>query len=129
MSSTATAPFLRRLVALFLDWTISSILVGAFFRVPAGISDQEFKRLSFEQSWLVMDTFILTQVLFIWLLGYTVGQRLLGLRVVSITAKRPSLLRVIYRTLLLVLVVPAFITDSSSRGMHDRAAKTAIIRF
>lgn len=128
MSAPVTAPFFRRVVALFIDWTSSSLLVGLFFNIPAEISDQYFKQLSFERSWLVMDVFIGSQILFIWLFGYTLGQRLLGLRVVSLTSKRPSLLRVAYRTLLLVLIVPAFITDSASRGLHDRAAKTAIIR-
>lgn len=128
MDAPVTAPFFRRVVAIFIDWTAASLLVGLFFRIPDGISDSYFKQLSFERSWLVMDVFIVSQILFIWLFGYTLGHRVLGLRIVSLNAKRPSLLRVCYRTLLLVLVVPAFITDSMSRGVHDRAAKTAIIR-
>lgn len=62
--------------------------------------------------------------------GSTVGHRVLGLRVR--TEGREALmigfLAGAIRTVLLVLVVPAAIWDQDGRGMHDKAARTIIVR-
>ncbi len=63
------------------------------------------------------------------LAGQTPGMRLLGLRVVRLDdGGRPGLVPAALRTALLVLLVPAVITDGAGRGLHDRAAGTVVVR-
>lgn len=62
------------------------------------------------------------------LVGKTLGQHLLGLRIVrvdKVAAVNPW--RAIVRTALLVLLIPAVIVDKDGRGMHDRLTDTAVI--
>jgi uncharacterized RDD family membrane protein YckC len=62
------------------------------------------------------------------LAGKTLGQHLLGLRVVRVdrtAAVTPW--RAIVRTALLVILIPAVIVDKDGRGMHDRVTDTAVI--
>ncbi len=60
--------------------------------------------------------------------GYTVGYRLVGIRLGA--PGRPSLspIQVLVRTVLLCLFVPAVVWGKDGRGMHDRAAGTALVR-
>jgi uncharacterized RDD family membrane protein YckC len=62
------------------------------------------------------------------LTGFTVGKRLLGIRVVRLDGKPVGLVWALVRTLLLLTVVPPLITDRDLRGLHDRAANTIVIR-
>jgi uncharacterized RDD family membrane protein YckC len=67
-------------------------------------------------------------IVFTWLLTGSFGQRLLGLRVVRVDGGRLGLPRIVLRTLLLCLVIPAVIWDSHGRGLHDRAAGSIVVR-
>lgn len=109
----------RRLAALVLDWG-ASILVAllAFPAFPYG---------SLESLGATMAIFVLEVVVLTWLTGASFGQRILGLRVVSVTAAPLSLPRVLLRTLLIVLVIPAIVTDEEGRGLHDRVAGTIVL--
>ena len=63
-----------------------------------------------------------------WLTGASFGQRLTGIRVRSIDGGRVSLPRVALRSLLICLVIPAVVYDSDGRGLHDRAARSIVVR-
>jgi uncharacterized RDD family membrane protein YckC len=67
-------------------------------------------------------------IVFTWLLMGSFGQRLLGLRVVRVDGGRLSLPRIVLRTLLLCLVIPAVVMDSDGRGLHDRAVGSIVVR-
>jgi len=61
--------------------------------------------------------------------GRTLGMYLTGVRVVRVdrnVAVDPW--RAFVRTLLLVLIIPAVITDRDQRGLHDRIVATAVVR-
>ncbi|WP_233491202.1 RDD family protein [Blastococcus sp. TBT05-19] len=61
--------------------------------------------------------------------GQTPGHRLMGLRLAHPTPKaRLAPWRAVARTVLLVLLVPALITDADGRGLHDRLTSTAVVR-
>ncbi len=71
------------------------------------------------------------------LTGQTAGMRIVRLRVLPLTAvgavgagRRavPGLVPVALRTALLLLLVPALISDRDGRGLHDRAAGTVVVR-
>jgi uncharacterized RDD family membrane protein YckC len=57
-----------------------------------------------------------------------VGKRVLGIRVVRLDGRPVGLGWALVRTILLLFVVPALITDRDLRGLHDRAANTIVIR-
>ena len=58
----------------------------------------------------------------------TVGQRLLGIVIMTVDRRRISVVQATLRTLLLCLAVPALIWDRDSRGLHDKAAATVLVR-
>ena len=66
---------------------------------------------------------------FTWLMGSSFGQRITGVAVVSDRGGRMSLWRIMVRTALLCLVIPAVVFDSRGRGLHDKAADSiAVLR-
>lgn len=106
----------RRLGALVIDWLACLAISLAIFHT------QRATQLS-------------TYILFgaeIWLLtaltGYTLGKRVLGIRVARVDGRPVGLVMGLLRTVLLLLVVPAMVFDKDLRGLHDRAARTIVIR-
>ena len=112
--------FGRRLVAVFVDWTICQLVAFLLFRVELGHGGPG--------SFIPLAIFAVENVLLVGTLGFTVGHRLVGLGVLSMTGRRASLAQVLIRTVLLCLAVPALIWDRDGRGLHDKAAGTLIIR-
>ncbi len=73
--------------------------------------------------WLVLG------VVSVRLFGFTPGQFVLGLKVVSVDDRmHVGFGRALVRGLLIALVIPALFTDSDRRGLHDLASKTAVVR-
>ena len=71
--------------------------------------------------------FVLTS-LSLMVFGQSPGHRLMGLRLAHPTpGARLAPWRAVVRTVLLVLLVPALITDADGRGLHDRLTKTAVV--
>ena len=136
----ALAPLGRRVVALVIDWAACLAISGAFFG---------------GDPMATLGVFALENVLLVGSLGTTVGHRILGLRVRVLGAPggapgvaapsgptrgattpvpgrapvaTPGPVAALVRTVLLCLVVPAVVWDGDGRGMHDRAARTVIVR-
>jgi len=112
----SVAGFGRRLLALIVDWVACEAIALAVFRTHAQV-----------QLW--------TLVLFaaeIWLLtgltGYSLGKRLLGIRVARLDGKPVGLVTSLIRTVLLLLIVPPLAMDKDLRGLQDKAAGTIVIR-
>ena len=112
--------FGRRVVAFLFDW-FASVLVAllAFPQFPYGSNGSMLATLAV----FVVEITVLT-----WLTGASFGQRLVRLRVVSIDGGRVPLWRVLVRTLLICLVIPAVVYDDDGRGVHDRLAHTRVVR-
>jgi uncharacterized RDD family membrane protein YckC len=60
--------------------------------------------------------------------GASAGQRLLRLRILRLDGRPVWLGTALVRTVLLLLLVPALITDRDGRGLHDKAAGTVLVR-
>ncbi len=115
MTQIETAKFSRRLVAIFVDWAMASIISAGFFKFD---------------STATLVIYAVIQVLLVGTLGYSVGHKVLGLAVVRVDGGRVGLWRALIRTTLIVLVIPAFIWDvRDGRGLQDKAVGTAIIRL
>lgn len=105
----------RRLVGLSVDWLAASVVSWLLFDYNAMAT---------------LAVFALQHFLFVSSLGYSIGHFVAGLRV------RPEesgnsfvgFVRGFLRTALLCLVVPAVVWDGDGRGLHDKAARTYIVR-
>lgn len=102
-----------RVLALFIDNALSFLSSRAF------TSDKFFAH------YLIL---VLEILLFTWLVGGSIGQRLLSIRVVSLRKARLSFVDSAVRTLLLILVFPVAIYDEDQRGLHDRAVGTVVVK-
>ena len=108
----------RRIGALFVDWLLCTFIVVALIR-PVRADVEYWTLLVF-----AAQDFLLTA-----LTGLTVGKRLLGIRVVRLDGKWIGPLWGLLRTLLLLTVIPPLLLNADSRGLHDRASNTAVIRI
>lgn len=60
--------------------------------------------------------------------GATVGHRLMGLRVETLSGEWPGPVRAGVRAVLLCLAIPPLVWDRDQRGWHDQAAGTVLAR-
>jgi len=111
------APLGRRIVALLIDWALCWAVSLGFFH---------------GSSWATLLIFLGENVVLVGTAGFTVGHRVLGLRVRRMLPGapdgQPGPVRALVRSVLVCLVIPAVVWDGDGRGLHDRAAGTAIVR-
>jgi uncharacterized RDD family membrane protein YckC len=103
----------RRFGALIIDWLLCTVIALAAFG---------------SQYWTIAvfaaEVWVLTA-----LTGFTIGKRLLRMRVIRLDGKPVGLIWAFVRTILLLAVVPAVVFDADLRGLHDKAANTVVIRI
>jgi uncharacterized RDD family membrane protein YckC len=116
--SRSVGGVVRRLGALMIDWLIGVVIALAVVGDKNPASTQ----------YLAVTVFAAQIYLLTALTGFTVGKRLLGLRVARLDGQPVGLLRSLVRTVLFLLVVPPLVLDADLRGLHDRAAGTIVIR-
>jgi len=120
------ARFGRRFAALLVDWLICYGL-GTLSVVFGGLSEYEYQYVWHGTpaviAWVVVGT------VSVRLFTFTPGQFALGLRVVSVgRSQYVGLGRAFARMLLVLLAVPALLTDADGRGLQDRLTNTAVLR-
>lgn len=103
----------RRVAALAIDWVLCTIIAVSALH---------------SQYWTIA-VFAAEVYLLTALTGFTVGKRLLGIRVVRLDGKPVGLLWSLVRTVLLLLVIPPLVNDGDLRGLHDHASNTVVIRI
>ena len=112
----------KRILALIIDWAAAILVVQV---IPNG---PEYGTQS--NSLLTLLIFAIEVALFTWMMGSSFGQRIVGIRVRDFsTDKNPTLLQSLFRTLLIVLLIPPLLADAEGRGLHDRLAKTKLIKI
>jgi uncharacterized RDD family membrane protein YckC len=112
----SVAGFGRRFLALTIDW-IACVLVANL------ISSGQ------PPAFLPLVIFFVEVALLTALLGSSFGQRIMGIRVISLQRGRLDPARAALRTLLLCLVVPPLVFDRDQRGLHDKAAGSVAVRM
>ena len=102
----------RRIGALFIDWLLCELIAIALLH---------------NQYWTIavfgVEVYLLTA-----LTGFTVGKRLTGIRVIRLDGRPVGLWWSLVRTVLLLAVIPPLVYDRDQRGLHDKAANTAVVR-
>jgi uncharacterized RDD family membrane protein YckC len=118
------APLGRRGIALAVDWGLCQLIAVSLFGMQWG-------QVSGPVAFLPLGLLLLVNVVLVPTIGTTVGHRLLGLRVVSIDgdgSRPPGPLQSLYRAVLLCFFIPALIMDADTRGLHDKAARSVVVR-
>jgi uncharacterized RDD family membrane protein YckC len=117
LTKAEVASFGRRLGALMIDWALCTVV--------ASLLVEDLRA----NPWPQLALFVVVHAFFVGLFGQTPGMALAKIRAVSIAdGGAVGLPRAILRALLLALVIPAMISDGSGRGLHDRAAKSIVVR-
>jgi uncharacterized RDD family membrane protein YckC len=116
----------RRLVALIVDWLLCYLIASSIVgHNIIAVTDSRYDAAQAAALLLfVLEVYLLTAIS-----GLTVGKRLLGLRTIRTDGSRPGFKWAALRTLLLLCVIPACLSDRDLRGLHDRAADTIVVRL
>jgi uncharacterized RDD family membrane protein YckC len=115
----SVARFGRRLGALLVDWVLCLVIV---YGLITRSSTQAV------ENWALAVFFVLS-VLTVGTVGSTPGKRLFRLRVVAEGGGRLGIVRVLIRSVLLCIAIPALIWDRDGRGLHDRLARAVEVRI
>lgn len=113
----------QRVVAFVLD-VLAGALIGGLLN--AFVVDPE----PLQRSLAANGAFAVEVAILTALTGQTIGMRLVGIRVLRLSAPDglPGFVSALVRTALLMLVLPAVVFDRDGRGLHDRAAGTIVVR-
>ena len=107
----------RRLLALVIDWTMCRLIAGLLS--PSVIPDNTFSTLII---------FYIEVCLFTIAFGASAGQRIMAIKVVTYPdQQRVKVGRIVLRTLLICLVLPAVFTNNG-RPLHDHFAHSQTVR-
>lgn len=60
--------------------------------------------------------------------GASIGQWMVGVRIIRLSGQRVDLVRAGIRTALILLILPPLVFDRDGRGLHDLATATAAVR-
>lgn len=111
----------RRMSALIVDWLIGYGL--AALGLSIGVLSAPYLGTAVLAIWFVLG------VASVRLFGFTPGQYLLGLRVISVDNRiHVGTGRAIMRSLLIALVIPPLFVDVDLRGLQDQLTATAVVR-
>ncbi|MGI4893507.1 MAG: hypothetical protein ACRYF3_00130 [Janthinobacterium lividum] len=106
----------RRFLGLLVDWIVASLIARAFLVDALGTQIAP------------LAVFFVMHVLLVSTLGMSLGHAATGIIVRRLGGGVVGFGRGIPRTILLILVIPAVITDPDRRGLHDRASDTIVVR-
>jgi uncharacterized RDD family membrane protein YckC len=103
----------RRLLALVIDWALALMVSRAFF----GLDNTATLTFFMLEQWLLVAT-----------LGNSFGHLIAGIKVRKLDGSYVGIVSALIRIGLILLVIPAVIWDTDNRGLHDKAAKTVLVR-
>lgn len=111
----------RRLVAFLIDWVVALLTSALLARTdipPSSISEN-----------LIICAFFIAEVgVLTGTLGVSVGKRVMRIAVVNADYKPIGILKALFRTFLICLVIPVLLVSDRQRGLHDVAVGSIVIR-
>jgi hypothetical protein len=106
----------RRTIAIIVDFFLAAGVAG-LFTYP-----------DLPRNWSLLVWFVVT-VVAVGFFGFTPGHLLFGLRVARVDdAAIVGVPRAALRTALIFLIIPAVVWDTDGRCLHDKAARTVVLR-
>jgi uncharacterized RDD family membrane protein YckC len=122
----SVAPMGRRLIALVVDWALCYLIASSIVgHNVLAVTDARYQ----DANMLALAIFAVEVYLLTSISGLTVGKRLLRIRTIRTNGGVPGFKWAGLRTVLLLCVIPACLSDRDLRGMHDRAADTIVVRM
>ena len=123
LSPVETASWPRRILALAVDWFVSTLVVIFLVGGPDNWAGDQ------QASFYVLGVFVLESAFFTAVSGGSFGQLATRLRVVRADGDpRPVAPHLaLARQLLIALVIPPLIYRPDGRGLHDLAAGSAVV--
>jgi uncharacterized RDD family membrane protein YckC len=119
------AGFEARAAALVVDCVAAGLVAGLFVAI---LGHQHGRYGALPRNWSLVPFFV-DYIAGLIVAGRTLGMYLLGVRVIRVDrhgAVTPW--QALIRAVLLVLIIPAVVTDKDGRGLHDRVVGTAVVR-
>ncbi len=118
-----TASWLRRILALVVDWLVSILVVIAL------VGFEEYTETGGPDQFYVLGVYVVESAVLTWLAAGSFGKLVTGLRVVPVDGRlRPiNPLRILARQVLVAMVIPPLIYRNDGRGLHDMFAGTATV--
>jgi uncharacterized RDD family membrane protein YckC len=118
-----TASWGRRILALFVDWVASTLVVIAV------IGLEDYTEIGSLSGFIVLGVFVLESAVLTALVGGSFGQLVTRLRVVPEDGSPRNVdpLRALARQVLIALVIPPLVFRPDGRGLHDIAAGSATV--
>ncbi|MFD9306818.1 RDD family protein [Streptomyces sp. NPDC060048] len=115
----SVARFGRRFGAVLIDWLACQLIAYGL------ITGRDWTGAG---NW-TLGLFVVLSILTVGTVGFTPGKRILGIRVIRQDGSRLGIGRVVLRTVLLALVIPALVWDRDGRGLHDRVSHAVQVRI
>lgn len=112
----------RRFAALLLDWIAGNLVAFIVTAGDSGVWDAQSSVF-----WLPLICWYGLVVVFTTLAGGSLGQLMLGLRVMHLDGRRLGPLVAAVRTLMIALVIPPLVFTRDGRGLHDLASNTVVV--
>ena len=117
-----TASWGRRVVALLVDWFVSTLVVVFF------MGWDDYSRTGSPGSLFVLLVFVVESALFTTTVGGSFGKMATRLRVVRVAdGGRIDPLRALARSVAVALVIPPLVFKRDRRGLHDLVAGSATV--
>ncbi|GAB6986640.1 RDD family protein [Nocardioides pyridinolyticus] len=117
-----TASWGRRVIALLVDWLVSTLVVVFF------IGWDDYSRTGSPSGLLVLLVFVVESALFTATVGGSFGKMATRLRVVRVAdGGRLDPLRALARSVAVALVIPPLVFKRDRRGLHDLIAGSATV--
>lgn len=117
-----TASWGRRILALFVDWVVSTLAVIGV------IGLDRYTETGNASGFVVLGVFVVESAIGTALVGGSFGQVVTRLRVVRVDGPgNVDVLRALGRQVLIALVVPPLVFRSDGRGLHDTMAGSAVV--
>ena len=120
-----TPSLMRRLGALLIDWIVaalSAVTLAGVSYPPAPLDEDP------SQTFIIIGFFVLEVGLLTGLVGFSIGKRLLGMRIENPDGRPIGIPRALLRTVLLCTVLPAIVMTDDKRGIHDLAAGSRVVK-
>jgi uncharacterized RDD family membrane protein YckC len=116
----------KRVLALLIDWFLCYLIVSA-------LTHHSVTKVTDSAYWATQYSTLVACFLEMWLFtavsGFSVGKRVVRIRVTRTNGARPGFGWAALRTILMFFVIPPLISDRDLRGLHDRASDTVVIRM